>query len=142
MIPVHLHIRSAIQSKNEWDDAIEQNEVGEFEDRDGQWVLRYWENKGTAEEVRTVVKAGENEVTVIRQGAIAYRQTYRPGHETGSLIHTPAGESEMRVRTLDYRRDRRENGGVIFFSFRLHMGEEEMGQYQLQIEWTEGTERP
>jgi uncharacterized beta-barrel protein YwiB (DUF1934 family) len=142
VIPVLLHIRSTIQSDEEWDEAIEQNQVGEFEERDGQWVLRYWENKGTADEVRTVVKAGENEVTVIRHGAIAYRQTYRPGQETGSVIHTLAGESEMRVRTIDYRRDRRDNGGVILFSFQLHMGEEEMGQYQLQIEWTEGRERP
>jgi len=142
VIPVHLRIRSTILSKGEWNDEIEQNEVGEFEDRDGQWVLRYWENPGTKDEVRTVVKAAENEVTIIREGAIAFRQTYRPGHETGSLIHTPAGEGEMRVRTLDYRRDRRDNGGVILFSFWLHMGEEEMGQYQLQIEWTEGTEQP
>jgi uncharacterized beta-barrel protein YwiB (DUF1934 family) len=103
----------------------------------GEWVLRYLEHVGTPEEVRTAVKALPGEVTVVRQGAISYRQTYRPGEKRESVVTTPAGTTRMEVTTLSCYRDRTDGEGRIAFSFLLTMGEQKLGHYELRITWTE-----
>ncbi|WP_169713642.1 DUF1934 domain-containing protein [Paludifilum halophilum] len=138
LIPIRLEIQSSIDPGEREDvQSIEQDLKGHFEKRDKHWVLRYTEKPGTEEEVRTTVKAGEEEVVVIRQGMVAYRTTYRPGSRTYSLIETPGGTSEMEINTLDYQWTGDEGSGSIRFSFQLRMEGEEMGRYQLQIQWTE-----
>lgn len=115
---------------------IDQQLEGRLERKGETWILRYVENAGNSDQVRTTVKAGPEEVTVIRQGMIAYRQTYRPGETTYSMIETPGGTSEMKVETENYSRE----DGHIRFSFRLSAGEEPMGLYRLDIRWTEVSE--
>ncbi|GGE05707.1 hypothetical protein GCM10011571_03530 [Marinithermofilum abyssi] len=135
--PIRLDIVSEIRSDDQEDvERIEQQLKGHFDQKEDRWVLRYWEEPGTQEEVRTTVKAKEDEVTVIRQGAVSYRVTYRPGQTSLSLVETPGGKAEMEVHTLDYRRRMEESHGQIQFSFRLRMAGEEMGHYQLKIQWT------
>ncbi|MFD1427187.1 DUF1934 domain-containing protein [Kroppenstedtia sanguinis] len=116
---------------------ISQEMDGRWIEREQEWVLKYTEEPGTPDEVRTTVKAGEEEVTIIRQGMIAYRQRYHPGETTICVVETPGGSSEMEVHTLAYRRERKEMRGQIQFSFRLRMAGEPMGRYQLLIQWTE-----
>lgn len=131
---IQLMIQSCIYSGDGGEEeCIEQQLDGQWEQRGEAWVLRYQENPGTPEQVRTTLKATPTDVVVIRQGLISYRQTYRPGESTSSVIETPAGRSEMEVETLDYSREH----GHIRFSFHLHMENEPLGRYQLDIRWTE-----
>ncbi|QKG85777.1 DUF1934 domain-containing protein [Kroppenstedtia pulmonis] len=138
MKPIYLEIQSFIQPGAGLEpQTIKQQLEGFFEERPSEWVVRYTETPGTDEEIRTTVKADTEEVTVIRQGMVSYRTTYRPGQETFSLIEVPGGTSEMEVMTKTYQRNQTSDGGMIQFTFDLKMGNEEMGQYQLRIQWTE-----
>ncbi|MFC4077280.1 DUF1934 domain-containing protein [Salinithrix halophila] len=139
MKPIRLDIRSGVHPSEAGgkEESIEQHLDGFFEERNAHWVLKYRESPGTPDEVLTTVKAGSEEVTVIRQGMVSYRQRYRPNQTTYSRIETPGGVSEMEVHTLDYRRNHHDKGGSIGFSFQLTMGGEAMGRYELTIQWTE-----
>ncbi|WP_168188776.1 DUF1934 domain-containing protein [Thermoflavimicrobium daqui] len=139
MIPIKIHIESIIHHEQEdQPEVIKQDLAGTFALRGDEWVLRYKENEGTPDETRTAVKSTQDQITIIRHGAISYRQTYRPQETMTSMIHTPAGQTEMDVHTLYYLRERDEFHGLIRFSFHLTMGQEKLGNYQLTIRWTEG----
>ncbi|MFD1397610.1 DUF1934 domain-containing protein [Kroppenstedtia eburnea] len=138
MKQIRLSIISTIDPEDGGDpEEIVQEMEGRLIERESEWVVKYTEKPGTPDEVKTTVKAGEDEVTIIRQGMIAYRQRYHPGETTICVVETPGGTSEMEVHTLAYRREREEAQGRIQFSFRLTMAGEPMGRYQLLIQWTE-----
>lgn len=137
MIPVQLYIESTIHTEGEEPEVIRQQLAGRLQFKDEEWVLRYTENTGTADEVRTSVKSLPDRITVVRQGPVSYRQTYRPGEKTESIVHTPAGKTEMDVTTLKYFREWTGEEGCIQFSFLLNMGAQDLGRYQLIIKWTE-----
>lgn len=131
-LEISSHIHSGDNGKQE---SIDQQLDGRLEQKGDIWILRYVENMGESDQVRTTVKAGPEEVMVIRQGMISYRTTYRPGTTTYSVIEAMGGTSELKVETVDYVRE----DGHIRFSFHLSTGEEVMGLYQLDIRWTEGS---
>jgi uncharacterized beta-barrel protein YwiB (DUF1934 family) len=139
LIPVKIHIQSVIQQEaGQEPEVIEQDLVGKFEAKaNGEWTLKYKEYEGTVEEVFTSVRSHQDHVTISRQGPVSYRQTYWPGKKVESIVHTPAGKTEMEVKTLSYRRGRVETGGEIAFSFELTMGTQELGKYQLSLKWME-----
>ncbi|SEM81900.1 Uncharacterized beta-barrel protein YwiB, DUF1934 family [Lihuaxuella thermophila] len=137
MIPVQLYIESTIHREGEEPEVIRQQLSGGLQFNDEEWIIRYTENAGTADEVRTSVKSFPDRITVVRQGPVSYRQTYRPGETTQSIVHTPAGKTEMDVSTLKYLRERAGQEGRIQFSFLLNMGAQDLGSYQLIIQWTE-----
>lgn len=133
MIPVQLVIESTIDQEEK----ILQEMEGQFVERGEEWVLRYVEHPGSEDEIRTTVKAEQHKATVIRQGAITYRQTYSPGKRTFTRIEMPGGTAEMEVNTLDYQRRQTGEQGELSVSFLLEMGGEQLGNYQLQIKWFE-----
>ncbi len=135
--PIQVSILSKIATEDGDEQTIEQELEGRFKERDDHWLLKYTEKPGTSEQVQTTVKAYEKEVTVIRQGEISYRQRYRPEEITTCVVTTPGGNMDMEVNTLDYSREQTGDGGLIRFTFRLRMGGENMGRYQLSIGWTE-----
>ncbi len=135
MIPVRLFIVSTINQ----DEKIEQEIEGQLIERDHEWLLRYVENEGSADEIRTTVKVEEEKATVIRQGAISYRQTYYPGRRTYTQIELPGGRAEMEVHTLEYKCKREKGCGEIQVSFSLDMEGEKLGDYQLYVKWQSHT---
>ncbi|MCS1352642.1 DUF1934 domain-containing protein [Mechercharimyces sp. CAU 1602] len=138
MKPVCVTISSTIDRDGmEEKEVIQQTVTGQFENKEERWFLRYREQEGTEEETRTTVKANHDEVVLIRHGAISYRQTYRPGSKSSSLMKIPNGTVEMIVHTHTYERTLVDGRGVISFSFALTVGEEALGEYRLKIEWME-----
>jgi uncharacterized beta-barrel protein YwiB (DUF1934 family) len=139
LIPVKIYIESTIeQESGQEPEVIRQELDGCLEVKEGEeWILRYKENGGTADETRTSVKAFPDRVTVVRQGPVSYRQTYIPGQKLESIVHTPAGKTEMEVTTLHYTRERSEERGSIYFSFLLTMGNQTLGTYELSLKWME-----
>ncbi|WP_347239783.1 DUF1934 domain-containing protein [Polycladospora coralii] len=136
-----LMIESVIESDEAVNpEVIKQEMTGHLTIQDDEWILRYLEFAGTDEEVRTSVKSNPSQVTVVRKGAISYRQVYRLDRQTTSLIHTMAGETEMVVQTLSYDRQRVGNQGEIELSFYLDNAQERLGKYRLSIKWLEGVE--
>jgi uncharacterized beta-barrel protein YwiB (DUF1934 family) len=139
---VNVHIESIIQEQEKQEPEVIQQEVlGRLERKAEEWVIRYIEHAGTPDEVRTSVKSLPKQITIIRHGAVSYRQTYQPGETTESIIHTPAGKTEMDVTTIDYQRELNGEVGQIRLSFHLNMGSQHLGYYQLQFKWTEELER-
>lgn len=138
MIPVDIQICSTIRTEGEQEpEIIRQNVKGKFTEKGVEWVLRYMENEQTSDEVRTSVKSLPDQVKVVRQGSVSYRQTYQPGISTESIVYTPAGNTEMNVRTLTYEREGTPEQGRITFSFLLFMGGSQLGTYQLELVWKE-----
>ncbi len=133
MIPVRLFIVSTINQEEK----IEQEIDGQLIERNKEWLLRYVENEGSADEIRTTVKVEEEKAMVIRQGAVSYRQTYHPGRRTYTQIEVPGGRAEMEVQTLDYQYKGNKEYGEIHILFLLDMDGEELGEYQLYIKWQE-----
>ncbi|MDQ0418315.1 uncharacterized beta-barrel protein YwiB (DUF1934 family) [Croceifilum oryzae] len=117
---------------------IEQEMTGSFEQSRTDWKIRYKENPNTSEEVATMVRAGEEQLVIIRRGGISYRQVYRPGEVTVSLMTTPGGQMEMEVHTHQYHREMGQGSGKIEFSFELSMSGQLLGLYELTIDWLEG----
>ncbi|TCP69439.1 uncharacterized beta-barrel protein YwiB (DUF1934 family) [Baia soyae] len=117
---------------------IEQKMSGSFEQSGTDWKIRYKENSGTPEEVATMVRAGEDQLVIIRRGGISYRQVYRPGEITISAMTTPGGRMEMEVHTHEYRREMGQGKGKIEFTFELSMSGQLLGLYELMIAWLEG----
>ncbi|MFC7440123.1 DUF1934 domain-containing protein [Laceyella putida] len=134
-----IHIRSVIQHEvGQEPEVIEQALTGRFEAKEnGEWSLKYKEYEGTPEEVFTSVRSFEGQITISRQGPVSYRQTYCPGKKVESIVHTPAGKTEMEVTTLSYQRRLEEAEGEIQFSFMLSMGSQDLGKYQLSLKWME-----
>ncbi|TCS95532.1 uncharacterized beta-barrel protein YwiB (DUF1934 family) [Hazenella coriacea] len=138
LIPVEIQICSTIRPEGEQEPEIIRQQVkGKLTEKGEEWVLRYMENENTSEEVRTSVKSHTDQVTVVRQGSVSYRQTYQPGASTESMVYTPAGNTEMYVETLIYGREGTPQQGQIFFSFLLSMGGQRLGTYQLELVWKE-----
>ncbi|SDY38886.1 DUF1934 domain-containing protein [Thermoactinomyces sp. DSM 45892] len=117
---------------------IEQEMPGSFEESWTDWKIRYKENPGTSEEIATMVRAGEDQLVIIRRGGISYRQVYRPDDVTVSTMTTPGGQMEMEVHTHQYRREMGQGSGKIEFSFELSMSGQSLGLYELTIDWLEG----
>ncbi|WP_054951157.1 DUF1934 domain-containing protein [Numidum massiliense] len=70
-----------------------------------QWVVRYVEQAQADDrerersEVHTTVKVKADELLVIRRGAVAMRQLFRPGVETSGSYVTPYGAMHMVTAT-------------------------------------------
>ncbi|MGA9173206.1 MAG: DUF1934 domain-containing protein [Thermoactinomyces sp.] len=137
MIPVKIFIESTIDQPGQETEVITQELNGRFQLKGEEWILRYTENEGMSDEVRTSVKSFPEKITIARQGPVSYRQTYTPGKTMESVVHTPAGQTEMEVTTLRYERDWSGKEGWIRFSFLLNMGSQDLGQYQLSLKWME-----
>jgi uncharacterized beta-barrel protein YwiB (DUF1934 family) len=137
LIPVKIFIESTIEQPGEEKEVIEQELDGRFQMKEEEWILRYTENEGKPDEVRTSVRSFPEKITIARQGPVSYRQTYAPGKTMESVVHTPAGKTEMEVTTLVYERDWSGKEGRIRFTFLLHMGSQDLGQYQLSLKWME-----
>ena len=136
MVSVRVNVLSTIFGETGVEE-IRREAKGRFAEKRDEWVLRYVESGEADAETRTTVRAKEDSITVIRSGGLDFRHTYRPGKTATSRVLTPAGETEMEVKTLDYRRRRWERGGELRFSYDLRMGGENMGTYQLHIQWRE-----
>ncbi|MGA8941959.1 MAG: DUF1934 domain-containing protein [Thermoactinomyces sp.] len=140
MIPVKIYIESTIwQEADQGPEVIRQELSGRFQEKgSGEWILWYKENSGTSAEIVTAVKSRPDQILIVRQGAVSYRQFYKPGQKMRSVVYTPAGSTEMEVETLTYQRKRLNREGLISFSFLLHMGKQKLGKYKLGIRWIGG----
>ena len=136
MISVMVSVHSSISGETGLEN-IRKEAKGRFAEKREEWVLKYVERNEADEEMRTTVRAREDSITVIRSGALDFRHTYQPGKTATSWIRTPAGTAEMEVKTLDYRRRRWEGGGEFRFTYNLRMGGENLGIYELHIQWRE-----
>lgn len=136
MVSVRVWVLSTISGETGVEE-IRREAKGRFAEKRDEWVLRYVEIGEEEAEVRTTVRAREDSITVIRSGGLDFRHTYRPGKAAVSRVFTPAGKTEMEVRTLDYRRRRWERGGEFRLSYDLRMGGEPLGNYELHIQWRE-----
>ncbi|MCI3926819.1 DUF1934 domain-containing protein [Paenibacillus sp. TRM 82003] len=103
--------------------------------------IRYIETAPDFEGVVTLVKAGEDGVSVLRQGKVRMEQRYVPGKPAGGYYETP--ETSFRLETTTERVDVRfENGvGTASWAYTLMVGGGEAGRFQVNLDVREDTER-
>lgn len=103
--------------------------------------IRYTETAPDFEGVVTLVKAGEDGVSVLRQGKVRMEQRYVPGRTAGGYYET--AEASFRLETTTERIDVRfENGvGTASWRYRLTLGGGEAGTFQVNLDVQEDTER-
>lgn len=103
--------------------------------------IRFTETAPDFEGVVTLVKAGEDGVSVLRQGKVRMEQRYIPGKPAGGYYE--AAGASFRLETMAERVDVRfANGvGTASWSYTLTVGGEDTGRFQVNLDVREDAER-
>lgn len=133
-IDVLLHIYSLTTNNNEKQEHKQQIEARVYQKANALYI-RYAEKVEDVEPVSTVVKVEDEQVTIIRQGAIKMNHVYRLGETTTSIYYTPHGSLEMEVQTtkLNFRPMIDSNQGQLSLEYALSLQHEFVGHFTLEI---------
>ncbi|MBU8787607.1 DUF1934 family protein [Bacillus glycinifermentans] len=109
--PVKIHVKSVIQEGSDLE-TIEFRTTGFYYMKKDKLYLTYHEEH-EAGKVKTIVKASENEVLVMRSGAIEMKQRFLKGSRTVTHYKMPFGQLELGVDTKDISvQPQKENGDI------------------------------
>jgi uncharacterized beta-barrel protein YwiB (DUF1934 family) len=102
--------------------------------------IRYAETAPDFIGVTTMVKAGDDGVSVLRQGPVRMEQRYIPGKSVAGYYETAQGS--FRLETITERVDVRLVNGVgqAAWSYRLLVGGGEAGHFQVNLDVQEAKE--
>lgn len=89
--------------------------------------------------VKTVVKIKEDEVLILRKGAVAMRQLFRKQETTKGTYQSQAGLFEMEAKTnnIEYTFYKYAKKGKLFLSYALNLQGEDTGRYAMTITFKE-----
>ena len=92
--------------------------------------------------VRTKVKIKDDEVLILRSGAVSMRHVYRNKEVTHGMYQNPAGNFEMVTRTnnIEYKWYNNSNKGKLFLAYSLQLQGESTGNYAITITFKEEEE--
>lgn len=103
------------------------------------WFFTYKEPLDDQLEVNAVLKVGQQEVTLLRQGAVQMKQSFQKGQSSSSRYNTPYASYQMQVHTHQLRIKEEDNRpSEIAIGYQLWLNEELMGEIQLHysLKWT------
>nr|WP_027415251.1 DUF1934 domain-containing protein [Aneurinibacillus terranovensis] len=97
------------------------------------WYIKFVE-PGEEGTTNTTLKMKEDEITVIRHGAVTMRHSYRKGVKTAGSYIGPAGAMHMETDTRDVRYKNDEQGWLssCAWSYDLYLNEQKIGRYELE----------
>ncbi|WP_027408059.1 DUF1934 domain-containing protein [Anoxybacteroides tepidamans] len=89
--------------------------------------------------VKTIVKIAQDEVTVLRSGAVHMRHVFRKNAETEGNYRTPFGAWAMKTKTnnIEYCYNEKTKKGQLFLSYILQMQNERVGRHAVTITFRE-----
>ncbi|WLR50755.1 DUF1934 domain-containing protein [Bacillus tianshenii] len=92
-----------------------------------------------AGKVKTIMKLNEQELYIMRSGAVSMRQTFQKGEETSGVYQSPYGAMQMKTNTerISYQFDERSKKGKLDIAYRLSMQGEEAGRHRLTLTFKE-----
>ena len=135
--PVQIHVLSTIRNQHDQDEeTIEINTTGEHFIKGKTSYLRY-EEEHELGFVKTTVKIAQNEVVVMRSGAVAMKQRFIEGIQTLTDYNTPFGKLQLETMTesLSYKTTERE--GTLAVLYDLQIDEQEKHVHKLVITYKE-----
>lgn len=108
--------------------------------KDQATIIAFEENLEHVGNVKTMIKIKEDEVLVMRTGAVSMRQVFRKGEETVGEYKSQAGKMQMRTKTevANYQYQQKNNKGKIVLAYRLNLQGEDVGRYRITLSFKEG----
>jgi uncharacterized beta-barrel protein YwiB (DUF1934 family) len=135
--PVQIHVLSEIRNKNDNEkDSIEVRTTGEYFLKGKTIYLRY-EEEHELGFVKTTVKIAENEVVVMRSGAVTMKQRFIEGTQTLTDYSTPFGKLQLETNTESLLFDTQELEGKLIILYDLQIDEKEKHVHKLMITYME-----
>ncbi|MDP4551512.1 DUF1934 domain-containing protein [Alkalihalobacillus macyae] len=132
---IELKIDSRIESGKQ-KDSSKQTVDGSIVEKGEALYIRYEEDLEIGK-VSTTVKIDQEQVTVIRRGALSMRQQFAPGQVSESIYKTPFGSMPMQIRTerIEQLVDREKNKGRLTLRYLLYLEEDETQRHELTLTW-------
>jgi uncharacterized beta-barrel protein YwiB (DUF1934 family) len=123
-------VRIRIVSKSDHH-TVEQEAVGELYAKGDHYYIRYAETAAEMGKTVTIVKMGRHSLRIIRHGDICSEQTFTEGERIAGYYDTPHGRLELVIVTDTFSMRMHEGIGIVSWSYRLLMGSEDSGRYEL-----------
>ncbi|WP_221567342.1 DUF1934 domain-containing protein [Alkalihalobacillus sp. TS-13] len=97
--------------------------------------LRYEEVINGTDKVNTTIKIQNDDITIIRQGAVSMRQRFAPGVEKEGTYESPYGPIQIATRTekVDFDWNEAEKKGHLSLDYQVLFQGEESGYHQMLI---------
>ncbi|HET7628673.1 MAG TPA: DUF1934 domain-containing protein [Bacillales bacterium] len=142
VIPVVIDLTSKVNGNN--GDETTQNRVkGTLVEKGPSVYIRYHEKLEEHEDaVRNVLKIGEDDVTIIRNGGVSMHQRFQEGKKTEGSYRTPFGTMRMETATkqFDYEWKSDEGRGEIVLVYELVLQGRDLGRVTLTFSIREADE--
>jgi uncharacterized beta-barrel protein YwiB (DUF1934 family) len=105
----------------------------------GNIVYLTFDENQEAGKVKTVMKITDEEVMVLRSGAIHMRHVFRKSEETVGNYQSPYGNWTMKTKTdnIQYRYSEKAKKGQLFLSYILELQHEQVGRHTMTITFRE-----
>jgi len=111
-------------------ETIEQRHAAKMTKKAGGWYVSYTETMEGIGEVPTVVKIGETDVTVLRQGKLQTKQRFAKGETSDAPYISPYGRFLLETYTRRLRIRHEDNRPVqVEMAYQLWMNGEYLGEY-------------
>ncbi|MFB4163529.1 DUF1934 domain-containing protein [Alteribacillus sp. JSM 102045] len=138
--PVEVKMTTNIRQQGE-KDQVNLEAKGELYKKNNFTYVNFKEELDEIGEVSTVLKVGEQEITVIRSGSVAMRQLYQYGEITEGSYETPYGKLITEAETDQVAVMWSDSGktGRIQFGYDLTLQGSAAGRYDVTISIEEET---
>ncbi|ASB86970.1 DUF1934 family protein [Bacillus sonorensis] len=134
--PVKIHVKSVIQEGSDLE-TIEFRTTGFYYMKKDKVYLSYHEEH-EAGKVKTIVKASENEVLVMRSGAIEMKQRFIRGSRTVTHYKMPFGRLELGVNTKDISVNHQPLNGNINIVYDMLVSDDQKHLHKMSISYRGG----
>ncbi|NSL52993.1 DUF1934 domain-containing protein [Calidifontibacillus erzurumensis] len=131
--PIFVKLVTEIRDNDGRKDLLTTETEGALYSKDGATYLAYKEMMEDVGQISNVIKIKNEEVTIIRTGAVSMRQTYKKGEITSGSYHTPYGRFEMVAKTehVDFTNKPQSRKAQLLLTYQLKMQGEWIGRHRL-----------
>ena len=134
MDSVEIIIRAKQKDLNGKVEIVEHKAQGSYGCKGGKHYIRYMDKHlSPKEQVPTVIKLGDRELTIIRQGLVSSRQSFILQGETRADYRTPYGVMELVMRTHSLQSEFGTDTGYARVAYHLSANGSPIGNYEIEI---------
>ncbi len=131
-------VRISIKARQEAPDGhvekLHQSMRGRYFCKGGKHYLRYEdEHAGGQGSVPTTIKLSDDEMVILRHGAVASEQRFVPARETRADYRTPYGVMELVMRTHSLQSEFGTDKGYVRVAYHLSANGSPIGNYEIEI---------
>lgn len=134
-IPVVIDLTSKAKQEDASEETTNNRVEGILIPKGNTTYIRYSEEIEDTGRIRNVVKIAENEVTIIRNGAVSMHQQFREGETTKGEYGTSFGTLHMETATkqLSSEWKRHEGSGELSLTYQLTLQGRDVGEITLAL---------